>query len=355
MTAGPAPVAAGVHPDRMTSGEQAVTGVVSKIAIVGCGAIVEQSYLPALRACVGVTCDVLVDPDRSRIEELAARYGIPRTAASLEDVPTSVQGIVVAVPNSLHLEVVTGALRRGAHVLCEKPLGRSLAEVDTMVAASTESARGLFPAMVCRRYPAVREAEKYRLPDMVGDLLEIDAAYGFPLDWPVQSLAYYDKSQSGGGALLDFGAHLIDALLYVVGGPPFEVVSYADDAEAGVDAEAEGHITLLLEHGPVECTIRASRQRQLSNALILRGTNGTLEIPLSPAHPATFRAGNGVWPVSRHVGGSLQCFADQLEDFGCAIREEPHELPTASSQRASIGLIEELYALRQPLTFPWDA
>ena len=332
-----------------------MAGAVSKIAIVGCGAIVEQSYLPALRACVGVTCDMLVDPDRSRIEELAARYGIPRIAASLEDVPASVQGIVVAVPNNFHLEVVTDALRRGAHVLCEKPLGRSLAEIDTMVGVSTECARGLFAAMVCRRYPAVREAVKYRLSGIVGDLQEIDAAYGFPLDWPVQSLAYYDRAQSGGGALLDLGAHLIDALLYVVGDPPFEVVSYADDAESGVDAEAEGHVTLLLEHGRIECTIRTSRLRQLSNALILRGANGTLEIPLSPAHPATFHAGKGVWPVSGHVGGSFQCFTDQLEDFGRAIREEPHELPAAASQRASIGLIEELYALRQPLTFPWDA
>lgn len=332
-----------------------MTSVVSKIAIVGCGAIVEQSYLPALRDCAGVTCEMLVDPERSRIEELAVRHGIPETAASLEDVPASVQGIVVAVPNNLHLKVVTDALRRGAHVLCEKPLGRNLAEVSAMVAASADSTRGLFAAMVCRRYPAVRETVKYRLHDLVGDLEEIDASYGFPLDWPVKSPAYYDKAQSGGGVLLDFGAHLIDALLYVLGSPCVEVLSYADDAATGVDAEAEGRVALLLEHGRVECRIRASRLRRLSNALILRGANGTLEIPLSPANPATLRIGNGAWPVSGHIGGSLRCFADQLEDFGRAIREEPHELPAGSSQKPSIGLIDALYARRQPLTFPWDA
>ncbi len=298
---------------------------------------------------------MLVDPDRSRIEELAVRHGIPKTGASLEDLPASVQGVVVAVPNNLHVPVVTEALRRGAHVLCEKPLGRNLAEVSAMVAASAQSTRGLFAAMVCRRYPAVREAAKYRLHDLVGDLKEIDASYGFPLDWPVKSPAYYDKAQSGGGALLDFGAHLVDALLYVVGSPCFEVISYADDAEAGVDAEAEGRIELLLEHGRVECTIRASRLRRLSNALSFRAANGTLEIPLSPAHPATLRIGNGVWPVSGHIGDSLRCFADQLEDFGRAIREEPHELPAGSSQKATIGLIQGLYACRQPLTFLWDA
>jgi hypothetical protein len=46
---------------------------------------------------------------------------------------------------------------------------------------------------------------------------------------------------------------------------------------------------------------------------------------------------------------------EQLEDFGRAIRLQPHELPCGSSQAATIGLIEQLYNCRQPLTFSWDA
>lgn len=298
---------------------------------------------------------MLVDPERSRIAALAAQYGIPCTAASLNEVPSSVEGIVVAVPNHLHLPVVTKALGRGANVLCEKPLGRNAAEVTAMAAAGVEHERGVFAAMICRRYPAVRETVMYRLHELVGEVLEIDASYGFPLDWPVKSTAYYDKALSGGGALLDFGSHLVDALLFVLGHPSFDVVSYADDADGGVDAEAEGHMTVMLSHGPVPCTVRASRLRRLSNAITLRGTRAELRIPVSSTEPATLQVGDTAWPISGSEAGALPCFASQMEDFGRAIRGEAHDLPAASSQVPGICLIERLYAARTPLRFAWDA
>lgn len=332
-----------------------MNGKTSSIAIVGCGAVVEQYYLPALHHCAGVRCEALVDLERSRIQPIANRHGIPVTAASLEEMPSTVQGVVVAVPNDVHVHVVTDALRRGYHVLCEKPLGRNVAEVRAMADAAVEADRGLFAAMVCRRYPPVREAVQHRLCDLVGHLERIDASYGYPLDWPVKSPSYYDKARAGGGSLLDVGAHLVDALLHVLGRPSFEIVSYADDAEAGVEAEAEGRVALLLPQGPVECTVRTSRLRRLPNALILRGVGGTLEIPLGPGRPAAVRFGDGTWPMTAPLDDVLSCFTEQLEDFGRAIRDEPHELPAGASLAASIGLIERLYARRQPLTFCWDA
>lgn len=327
----------------------------ARIAIVGCGAVVEQSYLPALQHCRRVRCEALIDLERVRAEALALRYGIPAISDRMDDMPAGVEGAVVAVSNSAHLPVVTSALSSGVHVLCEKPLGRTVAEVDAMVTAAARRARKLFAAMVCRRYPAVREAVENRLRRLIGDITEIEASYGFPLDWPVTSPAYFDRAASGGGALLDFGAHLVDALLYVTGAASFEVRAYADDADAGVEAEAEGRVVLFVEGRPVECTVRASRLRRLSNDVVLRGEHGTLAIPLSPVLPAALRVGSGVWPVSGSIVGPLPCFVEQLEDFGRAIRDDAHQLPCGASQRASIALIEALYARREPLAFSWDA
>lgn len=333
----------------------AAPGEVSRIAIVGCGAVVEQQYLPALGLCAGVSCEALVDPELGRIQPLAASYGVPNAVASLAEVPAAVQGIVVAVPNDLHAKVATAAFDRGLHVLCEKPLGRNVAEVQAMVTSAANTQRGFFAAMICRRYPAVRDTVMHRLYELVGELQDIDASYGFPLDWPVKSPSFYDKARAGGGSLLDFGAHMVDALLYVLGNPSFDVIRYADDADAGVDAEAEARIALLLSQGRVECTLRTSRLRRLPNTLSLRGLKGTLRIPLSPLEPAMLNIGSGSWPVTGHMGGVLPCFAEQLEDFGRAIRHQSHDLPCGSSQAATIGLIERLYSCRQPLTFSWDA
>lgn len=333
----------------------AVPSDVSRIAIVGCGAVVEQNYLPALGLCAGISCEALVDPDLARIRSLAARYGVPNAVGSLDDVPTGVQGVVIAVPNDLHVKVAMGAFDRRLHVLCEKPLGRNTAEVQTMAAGAGNAGLGFFAAMICRRYPAVRETVMHQLYELVGELQDIDASYGFPLDWPVKSPSFYDKARAGGGALLDFGAHMIDALLHVLGNPSFDVISYADDADSGVDAEAEGRIGLMLPQGLIECRLRTSRLRRLPNTLSLRGAYGTLQIPLSPIEPAMLSVGNGSWPVTRQISGILPCFVEQLEDFGRAIRHQSHELPPASSQASPIGLIEQMYSRRQPLVFAWDA
>lgn len=328
---------------------------VSTIAIVGCGAIVEQSYLPALRHCQGVRCEALIDPDSGRARDLAARNGIGRTAASLAELTAAVDGVVVATPNEFHHSIAIAALQRGAHVLCEKPLARNAAEVDSMVEAAAAANRGLFAAMICRRYPSVRETAQHDLTTLLGDVCEIEAAYGYPLDWPVRSAAYYDRSRSGGGALLDFGAHLVDALLYVLGNPESDVVSYADDADAGVDAEAEGRVAFALRGQRVECTIRASRLRRLANSIVIRGANRTLEVPVSPIDPAVLTLGNGSWQVTGRRAGALPCFVEQLEDFGRAIRGELHDLPDGRSQKAGIALIEAMCARRTRLSFAWEA
>lgn len=325
------------------------------IAIIGCGAVVEQQYLPALALCERVRCEALVDPELDRIKGLASRFGVPSAVTSIDDLPPDIRGVVVAAPNDFHLPIVSAAFGRGLHVLCEKPLGRTSAEVEVMTSASAASQRGLFAAMVCRRYPAVRETVENRLLELVGDLREIDAAYGYPLDWPVKSPSFYDKTRSGGGSLLDFGAHMVDALLHVLGNPRAEVVSYADDADAGVDAEAEARVAFDLPEGRVEGTLRTSRLRRLPNRLLLRGQKASLTIPLSPIEPATVSTGSGSRAVTTYLAGLIPCFAEQLEDVGRAVRGENHQLPSGASQIPAIGLIQEMYARRQALRFCWEA
>lgn len=327
----------------------------TSIAFVGCGAIVEQNYLPALGEAAGVRCDMLVDPNRTRVEQLASRYGIRATGASLQDVPPTVQGVVVAVPNDLHLPIVTDALSRGFHVLCEKPMGRQRAEVQAMVDAAAAAGRGLYAAMICRRFPAVAEVVSEHMVSLVGDLQSVDASYGVPLDWPVTSTGFYDKARAGGGALLDGGVHLIDALLHVLGHPEWDVVEYRDDGDGGVEAEAEGRVMVCIEHRRVDCRVRASRLRRLPNAIVLRGTTATLTIPLLATETAVLSAGNGAWPVTRAYLNGRPCFVEQIADFGRAIRGDAHMLPTGDAQLDGARLIDRLYAARAPLTFAWNA
>jgi predicted dehydrogenase len=328
--------------------------VTSSIAFVGCGALVEQQYLPALRTATGVRCEALIDPDRSRIDRLAARYGIAVATTSIEDIPKSVTGVIVAAPNEFHTPIVVSALRQSLDVLCEKPVGRGRAEVQEMVDAATASGRTLYAAMICRRFPSVAGVVQGQLQHLVGDLEAVNMTYGFPLDWPITSMAVYDKARAGGGALLDGGVHLIDALLYVVGAVPYEIVEYQDDGESGVEAEGAGRLELYVQNRRVECLLRTSRLRRLANAIVLRGTRGTLTIPLLATEAATFSHAGGVWPVTGCYRNAQTCFVEQLANFGKAIRGEPNDLPTGTTQLTAMEIIDRLYAVRTPLEFAWN-
>lgn len=328
----------------------------SRIAFIGCGAVVERHYLPCLQYCKNVTCELLVDQDLSRAQRLARAYGIRRAERDLQAAAGLIDGVIVAVPNHLHADVTIQALHAGWHVLCEKPLARTTREISAMLRSAADHKRNLFAAMVCRRYPAIREAAANHLHTLIGDLQEIEASYGVPLDWPVTSLSFYDKGISGGGAMLDLGSHLIDALFYVLGYPKYEILSYKDDAEAGVEGEAEAHLRLFLTDTDAapHCRLRTSRLRTLPNSLLFCGKDGRLELFLDPTSPAVLNFRQSRWTMSSRQKGTVSCFAEQILDFGKAIQGEDTALPSAESQLASIGLIESLYRIRQPLTFPWD-
>jgi predicted dehydrogenase len=79
---------------------------------------------------------VVADPSATVREAVAARYGVPNAVATLEEaLALGLDAVVIAVPDPAHRGAVVTALAAGVHVLCEKPLGLSLAEVDEILAA----------------------------------------------------------------------------------------------------------------------------------------------------------------------------------------------------------------------------
>jgi predicted dinucleotide-utilizing enzyme len=97
-----------------------------KIAIVGCGAICEFYYLPALKRHKNVMEQLkLVDIDEQRLRALEVAFGTRKGIKEYHDLLGEVDGVIVATPPSSHHRIAMDFLREGAHVLCEKPLAAS--------------------------------------------------------------------------------------------------------------------------------------------------------------------------------------------------------------------------------------
>lgn len=124
----------------------------------------------------------------------------------------------ICTPTPLHAEMTVNALAAGYHVICEKPMARTLAECDAMIAAAEEAGKFLFIAQCIRFWP---EYEVLARMIAAGELGEIKWArfvrQSPPPGWAAEGWLM-DPAQSG-GALLDLHIHDVDFILSVFGAP----------------------------------------------------------------------------------------------------------------------------------------
>ncbi|HEX8414092.1 MAG TPA: Gfo/Idh/MocA family oxidoreductase, partial [Sphingomicrobium sp.] len=130
-------------------------------------------------------------------------------------------GVVIATPSALHAEQCVESLQSGAAVFCQKPLGRSAAEVGEVLEAAQDADR---PLGVDLSYRHTHAMQAIRDRVQSGDLGQIFAAdlvfhnaYGPGNAW------FWDPRLSGGGCLIDLGIHLVDLALWLLDFP--DVVS----------------------------------------------------------------------------------------------------------------------------------
>jgi predicted dehydrogenase len=147
----------------------------------------------------------------------AAHVGATHVLTSLDDLLTlDLDGIVIATPSALHAGQATAVLERGLAVFCQKPLGRTTDEVCGVLDAARASDR-LLAVDFCYRftdglqkiYGLIRGGE---LGAVYAADLTFHNAYGPDKPW------FYNRTLSGGGCVVDLGVHLVDLVLWMMGG-----------------------------------------------------------------------------------------------------------------------------------------
>lgn len=128
--------------------------------------------------------------------------------------------VVIATPSGQHYEQVMDALDRGYHVFCQKPLGRTKIEIESIVKKAKIKNRVLWADM-SYRYTKSMEMIKGEIDKgKIGKIYALEGvfhnAYGPDKAW------FYDPQQSGGGCVIDLGIHLIDLALWVTNFPKIE-------------------------------------------------------------------------------------------------------------------------------------
>jgi predicted dehydrogenase len=189
------------------------------VGIIGAGRI-GQIRAQVIRRSGCALLAAVADVDRARAERVAE--GTPADVSS--DWATVVNRndidvIVVSTPTKFHHDVTIAALQAGKHVLCEKPLGRSVDEARKMFDAALGSCRLLKTGFNYRHMAHVRKAKELLTRGALGPLHFLRCRYGhggrpgYEKEWCT------DAELSGGGVLLEQGIHIFDLVRHLLGEP----------------------------------------------------------------------------------------------------------------------------------------
>lgn len=325
-----------------------------RLALVGCGAVAEHYHLPAIVGTPSCRLVACVDPALERAQGLARR--VDATAyASHADLPGLVDAAIVTVPNAAHADVAVDLLRAGISVLVEKPMARTVAECDRMIAAAASTGAVLAVGHDFRFFPVARFARDLFAGGLLGTVHRVDVRQSAGVSWPVHTTGVLTPS-AGGGALMTFGVHILDLMLWWFG--DLRPLAYSDDASGGVEAECTSEF-----QADTGATVRfeLSRRRSMRDTFVVDCARGSVEIGVH--EPAIVRLTPSSSPLPLTGAVVDACVADaplravfrrQLADFALAVEGRQAPLVGGADGRRVVALVEACYGMRRPLRHPWD-
>jgi len=188
-----------------------------RLGFLGVGWI-GRHRMEAMLATGRVEAAAVVDPSDQNAEDALALDPTAERVGSFEEMLSlGLDGVVIATPSALHAEQSIQALEAGLAVFCQKPLGRSEAEVRAVVDCAREADRLLAVDLSYRFTEGMRRIRDLTAGGSLGQIFGVDLtfhnAYGPDKPW------FYDPRLSGGGCVMDLGVHMVDLALWALDWP----------------------------------------------------------------------------------------------------------------------------------------
>jgi predicted dehydrogenase len=324
-----------VRPLRASSGRGPIG-----LGIVGCGRFA-AFHARAARRLGGAVRVAFASRDPARAEAYRRRFGGFAAFGSYEAAAADprVDALVVCTPHHLHEAHARLAAEHGKSVLLEKPIARTLAEADTILAAARAAGIVLMVAENAYFVPGFVAARACLRAGAIGEIRQIvmtARGYHQPAGWRSR------RAEMGGGLLIDAGIHYLH-LLRDWAGPVDEIVAMTPPNTFPA-VEGEDTVFLLVRfrsRAVATLTISgAARGLPRSQWAWLTGTEGSLGVQ---------HQGRALWLRGRS-GARVRAFVRdrrglgaQLGEFVAAVREgRPPVLPPESA-RADLALVLAAY------------
>jgi predicted dehydrogenase len=249
--------------------------------VIGCGGIAARRTIPEfMKMASKAELVSVMDISGQRASEVAKQFGIPHFCADEKEVlAQDIDAVYIATPSNKHAEQTILAVKAGKHVLCEKPMALSTAEVEAMTEAVTKAGVKFMLGFCMRNNVYNKKARELvqsgKLGQMVMGRAELTCWYP-----PIPGAWRQDAKISKGGAFVDMGTHCLDLLEWIMGTRVVEVTGFQDLLVHKYASKVEDTSTILVRfengaHGVIDNYFNLP-DAAAQNVLELHGTRGSI-------------------------------------------------------------------------------
>lgn len=184
------------------------------------------AHFPGWKESPDAELDAFADIAPDTLARVGAAHGIKKLYPTAFDLiaDPEIDIVDVCVPNGFHTEFTVAALNAGKHVLCEKPLAPTPAEIRQMIAARDASGKLLMTAQHFR-FDGRAQALKAELDSGILGNVYHARSWMLRRAWAPLKEGFITKKLSGGGPCIDIGVHILDLTLWMMGHPKPVAVS----------------------------------------------------------------------------------------------------------------------------------
>jgi predicted dehydrogenase len=283
-----------------------------------------------------------------KARQFAQELGLPKAYGSYEELidDPEIEAIYNPLPNHMHVEWSIRAASRGKHVLCEKPVARTVAEARRLLAARDEYGVKIGEAFMVRTHPQWLRAQEHVRGGRIGKLRSAVCLFSY---FNVNPENVRNSAELGGGGLMDIGCYPVRMSRFIFGEEPVRVIACV---ELDPSFKTDRLTSAILEFPTGQCIFTVSTQMNYYQRMQFLGTEGRvdIEIPFNAPTDKPCRIfvddGKELYGGASQVTESLPIcnqFTIQADLFSKAIREN-REVPNSMEDAVcNTAVIEAMF------------
>src|ERR1700761_1075512 len=242
--------------------------------VLSTAAIGMKKVLPAMQKGDWSEITAIASRDRAKAEASARALGIPKAYGSYEELlaDPEIEAIYNPLPNQLHVPWSIKAAEAGKHVLCEKPISLTVAEVKSLAAVQQRTGVRIGEAFMVRTHPQWLRTRELIASGRIGELRSVFGFFSYFNADPknIRNIADY-----GGGGLMDIGCYPINTSRFVFGEEPVRVSGVLEkDPTFGTDRLTSA----ILQFPSGQAVFTCSTQLVPYQRMHMLGTKGRIEV-----------------------------------------------------------------------------